>query len=365
MAVTIPGGGHSVITFTVSGSASGNYATDFANAVATDSVVTALPAESDQEGALGVFNSGSTGLVTDITIPYQYLYIASGAASTITLSASNETMLAGSLVSVVESGNVGGERVTFTGGDNSFTGSTTGVGEDTITSGSGHDTIFTGDGSSTVFTEGYASVTLNDTSAGAGDIAVMQAGSSTVFAYGVADTVFAGASGSVVGGSSQFLLTTGGTPVSVTVDGGTGGALMYGSNGTDVTFNNASGSAEGIFVAGGGNETLNGAGAAGGFVFYGGTDTAGVESVTGGSGYDYFTTGTGTEDFTAGLGGAQFDISSLAGGVITINDFGSGDSVHFDSSYTTATTGGNLTVTLGNGTTIEFVGITSLSGHLN
>jgi len=373
MAVTIPGAkGSTAITFTVSGSSGGNYAADFAGAIATATNVGTLPAESTVAGALFEYTSPAS-LNTVLTTGSQYFFISDGVSNVITLAASNETLLAGALTTVIETGDVGGERVIFTGGTNEFVGSATGVGGDTIVSGSGFDTIQTGGGPSTVFAgTGSTTIYLNDTVGG--DLVNMQAGTSTVYADGIADTVFASATGTIVGGTGSLLVTTdGGT---ITVIGGAGAVSGFLSSGTDLTFTSASGDPSAAFVAGAGNETLDGSGAIGGFSFFADTNPSDTvaDTVTGGAGADFFSTGTGTEDFTAGTGYAGFEIASVAGGTITINDFGGIDSVNFgglsvaDETSLLATSsvvsGGNLTVTLGDGTTVEFTGVTDLTGHL-
>jgi hypothetical protein len=372
MAVTIPGAkGSSAITFTLSGSSAGNYAADFAGAIASGHPIGTLPYETTVAGALFVADT-PTSIDTTLTAGSQYFFISNAVSNDIYLAASNETLLAGALTTVTELGSVGGERVIFTGGTNSFVGSTTGVGGDTIVSGSGDDTISTGGGPSTVFAgTGNTLIYLNDTVGG--DLVNMQAGTSTVYADGV-DTIFASATGTIVGSTGALLVTTdGGT---ITVMGGAGAVSGFLSSGTDLTFTSASADPSGVFVAGTGNETLDGSGAAGGFSFFADTvsgDTV-ADTVTGGAGADFFSTGTGSEDITAGSGFAGFEIASVGGGTITINDFGGIDSVNFGGlsvadetsllETSSVPSGGNLTVTLGDGTTVEFTGITSLSGHL-
>jgi hypothetical protein len=385
MAVTIPGAkGSTAITFTVSGSATGNYANDFASAIATQTTIGTLPDESTVAGAAFEYTDSNT-FTTVLTTGSQYFYIADSASTLITLAASNETLLIGSLTSVIEEGAVGGERVVFTSGDNLFTGSKTGVGGDTITGGSGNDTIYTGAGPTTVFSgTGDTTIYLQDTGitdgdstvVGGGDIAVLQSGDGTVYAAGVSDTVFASAMGTVIGEGGKLLIGT--SAATLTVVGGLGQVTGALSAGTDITFSSPDSASSAVFTAGAGNETLDGSGAAGGFSFFADTDTVDsssvTDSVTGGPGADFFSTGTGVEDITAGSGFAGFEIASVAGGTITINDFSGADSVNFaglsvaDETSLLATSsvasGGNLTVTLGDGTTIEFTGITSLSGHL-
>jgi hypothetical protein len=134
-----------------------------------------------------------------------------------------------------------------------------------------------------------------------------------------------------------------------------------------------------LFGAGAANETLNAANAVGGLSFFGDVNKADAASITdtvvGGSGYDFFSTGGGKEVFVAGAGSAQFNINEEGAGTkIFIYNFGASDSVNFagldvaqeTSLLHTASTlsNGNLSVTLSDGTKVEFLGTTSLNGHL-
>jgi hypothetical protein len=374
MAVTIPGAkGSTAITFTLSGSASGNYSSEFAGIIATQGNAGTLPDESTTPGAAFI-NTTPVAVNTIITTGSQFFFLSNAFANTLTLAASNEFILAGAETTVIEDGSVGGELVVFTGGTNAFEGSSTGVGGDTIVGGTGYDTITTGAGPSTVFAgAGNTLIYLEDTAPGGGDLVNMQAGTSTVYADGVSDTVFAIATGTINAGTGSLLVTTDGA--TITVIGGAGSTTGFLSAGTDLTFTSPAGDPSAVFIAGTGNETLDGSGAAGGFSFFADTvsgDTVN-DSVTGGAGADFFSTGTGTEDITAGSGFAGFEIGADSG-TITINDFGGIDSVNFaglsvaDETSLLATSsvvsGGNLTVTLADGTTVEFTGVTSLTGHL-
>jgi hypothetical protein len=324
--VTVPGAGSTTVTFSISNSAGGNYAADFANAVATATSISTLPTESDSVGGVNEYLSNSGGVTTTVlTIGNQYTLIESFSPFLLQLNASNETVVAGGAVTVQELSNVGGEKVSFIGGNNIFEGVLDGAGGDTISGGSGDDTIITGGGPTTVFGGTASTITLRDNIAGHGDVVVLQNGSSTVNADGLSDTVFASASGSIIASSGNLYLTTDGGTVSVT--GGSGNFFAFLSAGTDLT-------------------------------------------VTSGSGFEYFQTGTGSETINAGTGGANFEIASVAGGDITINDFGASDYVNFgglsvsNESTLSSTPGANsITVTLTNGTTVDFVGVTSLSGH--
>jgi hypothetical protein len=324
--VTVPGAGSTVVTFSINNSAGGNYATDFANAIATATSVVTLPSESGVAGGVNeLIDASATGSAV-LTTGNQYTLIETFAPYLLQLNASNETVLGGSDLTVQELSNVGGEKVSFISGSNVFEGALAGVGGDTISGGTGSDTILTGGGPTTVFGGTASSITLSDSTVGHGDVVVLQTGSSTVTAGGLSDTVFASATGSIIGGSGNLYLTTDGGTVSVT--GGSGSFFSFLSAGTDLT-------------------------------------------VTSGFGSEYIQTGAGSETINAGTGSAAFEIASVSGGgPITINDFGASDFVNFAGLSTTAesnlgstVTASSITVTLGNGTTVDFVGITSLSGH--
>jgi hypothetical protein len=320
---TVPGAGSTVVTFTISNAAGGNYATDFANAVANITTVSTLPTESTVAGALNELISTSVTGSTVLTTGNQYTLVETFQPYLLQLNASNETVAAGGSVTVQELGTVGGEKVSFISGNNTFEGSSTGVGGDTISGGQGLDTIDTGAGPTTVFGGADSTIKLGDTIGG--DVVVLQNGSSTVTASntaGITDTVFASASGSIIGGAGNILLTTDGGTVSVT--GGSGAFTGFLTAGTDLTFTSGSGSA-------------------------------------------FFSTGAGNETITAGAGSADFEIASVTGGgAITINDFGASDFVNFDNQSITgsSTTATSITVTLTDGSTVDFLGVTSLSGHV-
>jgi hypothetical protein len=321
--------------------------------------------ESTIAGALNIVYSGGPATQYNLTSPDQYTYVSVGDPETIGGSSAGDTVFGGADLTYVEASGGHDNRVVFTTGTNTFIGAANDYG-DTIGGGSGYDTIQTGGGPSTVFSgTGHTLIELNDTVAG--DIAVMGAGNSTVDANGVSDTVFASATGTIFGGTGTLTFTTAAstTPLAVSVVGGSGTTNMFGSAGTDLTL---AGGGTQTYIAGAGNETLNGFNS-GGFAFFG--DTAPGDSVAdtvyGGAGFDYFSTGAGTEYFMAGSGVDSFNIASIAGGAsITIADFGGADSVSFFTGSDSVGTsdGTNYTVTLSDGTSVEFLGITSLSGHI-
>lgn len=368
-AVTISGGGSNVLVFNVSGSAATNFANNFSGALGSNPIVSTLSnggTESTVSGALNVvFSSFGATSSYALTTPDQYTYVSVGDPTTIDGSSAGDTLGGGAALTYVEAAGGHDNNIFFTDGNNVFDGSATGGAGDTITGGSGYDTINTGGGASTVFSgSGHTLINLNDSVPG--DIADLQSGNSTVNANGASDTVFASATGTIFGGSGLLTFATASSlsPLALTVVGGSGTTDMAGASNTDLTFAGG-GTAE--FTAGAGNETLNGANSTG-FSFFGDT-TAGDsvnDTVVGGSGTDYFATGAGTEFFQAGTGTDSFNIASIDGGAnLTIADFGGADSVSFESAITSqGVDGSNYSVTLADGTHVEFIGITSLTGHI-
>ena len=380
--ITIPGGSGNTVTFTITGNSATNYATDFNAAVVNATIVTNLGdggQPSTVAGALNIIGPTSNTLYS-LATPGQYTYAAVNAPTNLVGSAGSDTVLGGGGLNYVAQG--GNNKVTFTKGDNVFYGPT--AGGNTITGGAGSDTINTGDGSNTVFSgAGNAVINLTDTSGG--DIAALLAGNTVVNADGVSDTVYASAAlasnttGTIFGsaGTLTFVAGPSASPLAITIVGGSGTTNMFGATGSDIVFANAGGTA--AFMAGDGNETLNAANAAGGFAFFG--DTIAGESATindtiiGGAGTDFFSTGTGNETLYSGSGAALFDINDLGTAAkITIANFGAADSVNFAGMNTaeetsllqTATTvsNGNLTITLQNGTQVEFLSTADLTGHI-
>ncbi len=298
---------------------------------------------------------------------------------------------------------------------------------DTVATGAGHDTVNTGAGFTTVFGgTGDALISLNDSVGGGGTVYLGSGGHITVDANGYSDAITTATAGNTIFGAasvatgSQLLVnitnsvdgglgnneivagaatTTvfdsvggntifGGTgplffvgasaasAISDSIVGGTGGTVVFGSTNDNLVVSGSS-SAGAIFaIAGGGNETLNGANATGSFVFYGQTDTVSGStentSVIGGSGTNFFSTGSGNEAILGGTGTNLFTLNEGGAGTsITIFDFAAGnDSVAFGTASDSVSlnsgtvSGGNLTITLADNTTVTFVGITSLSGHI-
>ena len=383
--ISIPGGtgsGSGTITFTVTGNSATNYAEAFNAAVANATTIVNLGdggQPSTVAGALNIIMGSGTSHYS-LATPGQYTYAAVTAPTQINGSAGGDTILGGGNLYYVAAG--GDNNITFNDGDNVFFGSA--VGGNTIAGGTGYDTINTGTGSDTVFAgPGHSLINLTDLTGG--DLVSMLTGNTTVNSYGVNDTVYASAAldptttGTIFGsaGTLTFVAGSSANTLAVTVVGGSGKLDMFGGNNANIVFANTDGSA--TFIAGTGNETLNGTNASGDFSVFGDTvpaDAASInDSIYGGSGTDFFSTGGGQETYIGGTGGALFHINDLGSGTdITIANFGATDYVNFAGLSTDAETSllqtasvvsnGNLTVTLQNGTQVEFLSTTSLTGHL-
>ena len=290
----------------------------------------------------------------------------------------------------------------------------TGTGATTVFSGAGHtlinlndnstipgsgDIAFLGDGTATVNANGLADTvvaaapgqtifavgpaTASDTivigapdspGLAGGDTLVLGAASVSVFDSVGGNSIFGGA------GNLTFVGQTNTTTVSDSIVAGSGSTEIWGANNDNLTFASTSAAGSITAVAGIGNETLNGANA-GSFNFFGSTDTANAAStnttIVGGSGSDYFSTGVGNEVFVAGQGTDVFGLNTISGSAganhITIYDFSAADSVSFNGESQTdvnnainsgTVTNNNLTITLSDNTTVTFVGVTSLNGHI-
>jgi hypothetical protein len=428
--VTIPGAsGLPPIVFTITGTSALNQATAFQNALlAEGQTLTAVDltsggTESTMAGALNEITSGGTLSTFTLSTGDQYTVVDTGSSVTLTGSAAGgDSVLGGGSLFYVAVGD--NNMVTFADGANVYQGDSSSG--DVITGGSGYDAINAGTGSNnTVFSgSGHDTIFLGDTGPG-GDIAFLGDGQSTVISTGLADTIAAEAPGQLIfiqgpatasdlitiqpdsvgdlgndtivlgsasvsifdsvggnqiyGGSGNltFIGGDGTSPVADTIVGGTGPVSIFAENGDSITLANDTTSLGDIFVAGSGNETLDGGYANGGFAFFGDTvtaDTAVSTSVIGGSGTNYFSTGVGNETLDGGSGVNIFNIvDGLTAGAITINDFSAADSVSFagdtqDQINTildnASVSGGNLVLTLTDNTTVTFVGVTSLTGHI-
>ena len=351
--------------------------------------------------------------------------VGTGGATYLAGNETNSTFIAGGGNNVFINSGTGTYNIaTSDGNDTIFSGSgatsiqagtgsnfvSLGSGSDTVTS-TGIDKIFAGSGSDTVNLTASAStvygssgfLTVNDTgtgnsiSGGTGMASIIGgtdgsytlSGTSTVFG-GTGDTisasgnttVFAGAGNLLVndtGSSSLFFV---GSTGSATVNAGSASALVFGVNGTNLTY-----SGGGIVVAGVGNETLNGSGSTQGFEgFVSNIDSnkaTGV-SIAGGSGADTLVAGLGTQTLSGGAGANLFvlakngtsDTANPSGANITISDFGSstsnlvglfgyGAGEVATALGTAANVAGGVQITLGDGSKVTFTGLTTTTLNHN
>jgi hypothetical protein len=315
-------------------------------------------------GSVQEVSSGGTYTVPG---PAQYVF-NTGGGPTMLMGTSADTLVAGGDTTFEATGT--DNVAVFTDGTNDYEGGSSTDGF--IAAGTGYDTINVGTGGgNSVFGGGHADISFADTAgAGGGDVAYLGSGTNTVTSGPGADTVVANGGGNVIFGGTgtlTFVAENYATVVTNTVDGASGGTSIFGAANNDVLFYSPSAgtSSDEVFVAGGGNETLDGGASAGGFSYFGSTGVHSVDSIIGGSsGSDYFQTGSGTEDFTLNGAATLFDLTTSTGGnsVITIDNWNTAlDTISGDTVGSTFGTlpDGDLSLTLSDGTVVEFIGLTS------
>jgi len=322
--------------------------------------------------------------------------------------------------------------IVFIDGNNTYNGGTSAG--DTVIGGTGNDTINTGNGNTIVRSgTGYDSITLNDTGSGAyNDQVYLDTGVNVVIANGTGDYVLATTEGQTISGGAgetsasnltvvllpngdgtangndlvtggAGYLTVGDSSDNNTINGGAGGltfisgtdvtatinlgstfsAYLYGNSGVDLTVGNVAGDSGGaIFVAGLGNETLNGAAAVGNLTLFGAAqpDSVASDSLVGGSGNNTFVGGAGFETLVGGSGDNTFLVDSVGSNnaALTVNDWNSNDTLELNftaQEVANALAGGQdvngnyvLTFdTTGGSTTVTFTGLgdgSALNGHI-
>ena len=410
----------------------------------TDIQFSAAIAGSVNEAVVSADQSAGIGIGGTAYLPagYQALFDNVNGASTVIGSDTGVDGIfagIGSAATYIDNG--GNNIINFVDGNNIYLGDTlTSATADVIMGGSGSDTIDTGAGQSTVYAGvGRSFITLNDVTplgtrddnTGFNGYVYLETGQSTVNANGAFDAVIASQPGQVIyGGDSAadytaVVLVPGGSEagndliygsaatVSVfdassgnSVIGGTGLLQFMGGPGVSALINTASGinhvfgsagdtinwasdnaSGTNIFVAGLGNETLNGGNAQASLQIFGYADSIAAdnaqvnESLIGGSGNDTLVSGAGNETLTGGAGHNVFVIAEHpAGGDshITISDFNASSDLITFANYTQAeidsALGGAHTVlgaagqtdisfTLSDNTEVTVLGLSSLTGH--
>ena len=262
------------------------------------------------------------------------------------------------------------------------------TGNNTVNAGGGRNTIGLGNGANTVSLNGldtlYGAVTGggSETVLGGTGAAVIFPGSSSLYFIGGAgsttvagttggETIFAGSGGGVfVGGSAGQNSMLNGKGGASTLVGAASGDTLY-ATGTGIT----------SFVAGIGNETLDGSTSSAANTFFGATNGSDVMGLGSGNNVAYL----GSNSYvSAGRGGIQTIIAQAnrTSGLVQIAGFNAGvDRFSFQGYSGTAFTSGivgagntgtvgntvsisgvnSTQIALGNGTTIQFLGVTNLS----
>jgi hypothetical protein len=316
-------------------------------------------------GAIATTVLGGTGSVTIAAGSGGGLFVGGGAgANILTASAAKTTLIGGGSADVLAAASSGGDVLVGGFGAETLYGAAassadilfgSAAGNTFIVGGSGADTIVTGAGANTVSTAGASTVFLGNGQnlvqmSGAGTL-LGGAGADTVFATGAAldfagsgRTVFIGgaASSTLVGGSGTTTLF-GGAGGGVFYGGSAGGNILSAGAGPTTLVGGGAGDVlsaakqgNALLMAGAGNETLNAAGSTGAVILAGGT------------GADYVMMGAGIDLFLPGSGNA------------TISGFTSGaDYIAHNGATTTTVIGSNTVLTLGNGSQITLLGVTS------
>ena len=322
--------------------------------------------ESSGSNTLVFGNSGAMTLT--LTGAAATVAAGSGDATVSVGSAASSTILfGGSGTLAVDNGGSGTEIAGFTGtvslsGSNSLV--FDGFGSaGTVTDAGSNDTIVGGDNSSTVTATTGNSLVFGTT------------GSLDFVGGSAAATVIAGSGAiSAQGGQGGVVFAAHADNTAETVTAGTGGATLFGANGSDVNLNGAGNVLYGGYSTSGEGETVNGASLSGAVDIYAG---AGNDSLVGGTGSDTMVAGTGDDTMTGGAGNNLFGFfDGSAGGHYTITDFSSSDAVYLGGYGTAAaataianatSAGGSTTITLADNTTITFSGVSSasqLEGHI-
>ncbi len=267
---------------------------------------------------------------------------------------------------------LGGNNTVNAGGGNNLIG--LGAGRNTVSL-NGNDTLYgnaVGGGSETVFGGAGPAVLFPGSS---NLYFVGGAGSASVYGGSGSETIFAGSGGGLFGAGAA------GNNSLVNAQGGS--ATLYGAATGDLLY--AAGTGQTLMVAGSGNETLDGSTSSANNTFYG--STTGADIINGGSGAD--TIYAGVSSTVRGGAGADLIVfqagriagtiqvlgfqpgvekgsfqgfvgSALTSGVVGVGvGTTSGQSV----GQTVQVGGVNSTqIALGNGTVIQFVGVTNLTG---
>jgi Ca2+-binding RTX toxin-like protein len=260
--------------------------------------------------------------------------------------------------------------------------------------GGGANQVFLSGGSNLVATEGDDQIVIGtDATAAAGSATISLSGNSTVFGGASPLLLLGGAGVSQLIPQTDSLTSAATNTGAVTVFGGAGGGSYFGGTnggnimvaGTGATTLVGGGAKDLLFAFGASNDVLQatgadnflvGSAATGNNQYFAGD---GNSQIYGGAGQDVFIAGKGNDILVAGTGADQFDFTAgSAGGVDTIFNFKVGSDMvnlfQYDTDNATAAAnalqqaaahvqGGSTFVTLGDNTTIFFVGVTNLAAN--
>lgn len=318
----------------------------------------------------------------------------------------NDIIVTGTGYDTVNTGT--GDDTVFSGtGHSSITLNDTAGGTFSTLASGFNDKVYLDDGTNTVTALGVADAIFatapgqtiigGPNTAAADIVTILQPSTGTI--AGAGDSIYGGAASIAVfdsvGGNTLFgdsgtgqAYFVAGPGLTDTINSGGGQIYAFGSDGDSINFSGSIGvNLISGFAAGLGNETLNGSGASGPGVLalFGATPVDSVdassinETLIGGSGLNGFVTGEGNETLIGGSGGNAFYVALNANAAnITIQDFGASDNnaVTFvgysaddvATAEANGTVGGSAsapsyTIQLSDGTTVQFLGVTSLTGH--
>jgi Ca2+-binding RTX toxin-like protein len=378
--VTVQSAHSTTVTLTYNSSANASLAEYVAAAIQAGIGGGSVLAESSAYGIAPSIPVGKTGewvetLTTPTTLATRYDYIVDAAANANITGPndSNVQVIAGSGNLIFNPSLGAGSLIAGDGNDN-FTVSSVGSGawtvilgdgtdtvrvlngaNDSISTGIGHDSILLGSGHSTVNTSGTDTITATTGSetvtASGSDLVYGGASKLNFLATAGGATVYGGSGSDTVTGHSGPDYFQGGSGGNNSLTGGTGAATLIGGGGGDQLF--ARGSGAQILYASSGNETLSGGSATGADTFVGGvghTTIAASASAT--NTFEFLSSVSGGTDIVQGL--------SLASQVkIHLSGYGAG--VETAALAGQNNTGGSTTIGLGDGTTITFQNVATLT----
>jgi Ca2+-binding RTX toxin-like protein len=398
--VTVPGANHSTVSLSYDRDANALLARYVAGVIKTGLAAGTIFAADNKAGTPPSLASGVTGeLVVNESgttmVPAGYDSIVDSAYSAVIFGNGdpNEQVLAGKhklsfyatggsgsvitgggddLVSIAPT-DAGNWLIAMGNGDDSVR--ALGGGNDTISMGSGKSGIQLGSGGTFLTTTGSDTIL-----AGSGSETITANGSCATeviygntsklfFVAGGAATVFGGSGSDTVYGGSGSDLFEGGSAGNNFLQAGSGPATLFGGGDGDQLY--AGGDKAQALHAASGNETLSGAFATGRDTFYGGS---GSDQIFGGEGKNTFVAGTGAATITASPGSMNvFEfMKTVGGGTELVTGLTEASQVHIDLvSYRSTevkyaldhqkATGGSVTITLSDDTTVTFQNIAGLT----